>query len=70
MFYQYLLNHLTKMEENSFTFTGIFESYSQILQIMINLRGLDYTCLNIAQRLHTSVTTAQRYADSGVMVPR
>lgn len=37
---------------------------------MIDLRNLDYTYLNIAQRHHTSVTTVQRYADSWIIVPR
>ena len=60
----------TIMEDNPFTFTGISESYSQIRRIMIDLRNLDYTYLNIAQRHHTSVTTVQRYADSWIIVPR
>lgn len=60
----------TQMEENPFTFSGMQESYSLMRRVMVELRNPNYTYYDIAQRLHVSPTTVQRYADSWIVIPR
>lgn len=60
----------TMTEENPFTFSGMNESFAVARRIMVELRNLNSTYTDIAQRTYVSVTTVQIYADSWLNVPR
>ena len=60
----------TFIENNPFAFPGFNISYNTMRSIMVDLKNLNYTYKNIAEKNDISITQVQKYFDSYVNVPR